>query len=80
MNTKSTCALVLGTVFFLLFVSIWIPYNALWPVVTPGGTPVGIVIWGGRAFETLFQGFILLAGVLSILLLVRTDAVGRRPP
>jgi len=80
MNAKSMCALVLGTFFFLIFVTIWIPYNALWPAVTPGGTPVGTAIWGGRTFETLFQGFILLAGVLSILLLVRNDSAGRRPP
>jgi hypothetical protein len=80
MNAKSICALVLGTVFFLLFVILWTPYYAPWPEVTPGGTPVGAVLWGGRTFETVFQGFILLAGVISILLLVRSHTAGRRPP
>jgi len=80
MNAKSIVALVLGTVFFLLFVSLLAPYYAQWPPVTPGGTPAGAVIWGSRTFETVFQGFILLAGVISILLLVRSGTTGRRPP
>jgi len=80
MNAKSIVASVLGIVFFLLFVSLWVPYYAPWPAVTPGGIPVGAVIWGGRTVETVFQGFIILAGVISILLLVRSDTAGRRPP
>ena len=72
---------VLGIVFFLLFVSLLGPRIMLqWPAVTPVGSPVGVVLWEGRTFETVFQGFILLAGVISILLLVRSDTDGRRPP
>lgn len=80
MNAKSIVALVLGTAFFLLFVSLLAPYHVPWPPVTPGGIPAGEVIWGSRAFETVFQGFILLAGVISILLLVRSGTTRRRPP
>jgi hypothetical protein len=80
MNAKSICALVIGTVFFLLFVSLWVPYYAPWPAANPGGVYTGAVIWGGRTYETVFQGFILLAGVISILLLIRPDTSGRRPP
>jgi len=80
MNAKGMGALVLGTSFFILFVTLWIPYYSSWPAVTPVGTTAGSVIWGGRTFDTVFQGFILLAGVISILLLVRSNTAGRRPP
>ncbi|MCU0631027.1 MAG: hypothetical protein MUF37_07745 [Methanoregulaceae archaeon] len=80
MNAKSLYALVLGTVFFLMFVSLLSPYYAQWPAVTPAGSSAGVVLWEGRTFETVFQGFILLAGVISILLLVRSGTDGRRPP
>ena len=79
MNAKSIIALVLGTVFFLLFIGLFGSYYVPWPVVIPGGTPAGAALWGTRTFETVFQGFILLAGVISILLLVRSDSAGRRP-
>ena len=80
MNAKSLCALALGTFFFLAFVFLWVPYSASWPVINPGGAFAGAAIWEERTFETVFQGFILLSGVLSILLLVRSDSTGRRPP
>jgi hypothetical protein len=80
MNAKSMYAITLGTVFFLLFVTLMAPYHVPWVAVTPGGSPVGTVLWEGRTFETVFQGFIILAGVISILLLVRNDTAGRRPP
>jgi hypothetical protein len=80
MNAKSLYAIALGTVFFLLFVTLMAPYHAPWVPAAPGGSAVGTALWEGRTFETVFQGFIILAGVISILLLVRTDTAGRRPP
>ena len=81
MNTKGICATILGTIFFLLFIALWAPYYSLrYLQELPWGLTAGAVIWGERAFDTIFQGFILLAGVISILLLVRPDTIGRRPP
>jgi len=80
MNAKGLYAIAIGTVFFLLFVTLMAPYHVPWAAVTTGGSPVGVVLWEGRTYETVFQGFIILAGVISILLLVRTDTAGRRPP
>lgn len=80
MNTKCRYALVLGTVFFLLLITLLAQHYALRPPEIPGGSTAGVALWEGRTFETVFQGFILLAGVFSILLLVRSDNAGRRPP
>lgn len=79
MNAKGLAAILIGTAFFLLFVYLCTPYYAQWPAMA-GGTTAGEELWGGRAFETIFQGFILMAGVISVLLLVRPGTTGRRPP
>jgi hypothetical protein len=80
MNAKSIYAIAIGTVFFLLFVTLVAPYHVPWPAATTENSPVGIALWEGRTYETVFQGVIILAGVFSILLLVRTGTTGRRPP
>jgi ABC-type Fe3+ transport system permease subunit len=80
MNVKRTYALVLGGVFLLIFIIACIPDMVTWPAITPHSTSVGAVMWKGRTMEVIFQGFIILAGVVSILLLLGTDKSRRMQP
>jgi hypothetical protein len=50
------------------------------PAMIPQVTTAGYVIWKGRTIEVVFQGIIILAGVVSILLLLGHDKSGRIPP
>jgi hypothetical protein len=70
MNAKNACALVLGVAFLLIVIVLVIPH------VPPGPTPpaqivaAGEALWNGRTYEVILQGFIMLAGVMAILLLL----------
>jgi len=70
MNAKTAFAIMLGAVFLLLFITILVPAAPTWPVTIPSNTAAGIVMWKDRTFEVILQGFIILAGVFSILLLL----------
>jgi hypothetical protein len=80
MNAKDACAVILGIVFLVFFIALVTPNTVPWPVVTSVSPGVGIVLWKGRAYEVLLQGMIILAGVLSILLLLSLKQSGRMPP
>ena len=80
MNAKDACAVILGTAFLVIFITLVIPNAVPWPMVTPVSHGVGTVLWKGRAYEALLQGMIILAGVLSILLLLGLKQSGRMPP
>ena len=80
MNAKTACAIILGTVFLVLFIALVVPHFTSWLTVTPVSAGIGVALWKGRAYDTILQGIILLAGVMSILLLLGLKQSGRMPP
>ncbi len=80
MNAKNACAGILGTVFLVIFIALVAPHVLSWPAVIPVSPDVGTALWNGRTYEALLQGMIILAGVLSILLLLGLKQSGRMPP
>ncbi len=80
MIPKNACAVILGTAFLLLFAALAVPHALSWPAITPVSPGVGAALWNNRTYEALLQGMIVLAGVLSILLLLGLNQSGRMPP
>ena len=80
MNAKNACAVILGTVFLGIFIALLAPTPLSWPAGTPLSSGVGVALWNDRTYEALLQGMIILAGVLSILLLLGLKQSGRMPP
>jgi hypothetical protein len=80
MNAKNACSLFLGLAFLLLFIIIIIPHFASWPVTTSIAVGAGEALWKGRPYEVILQGFITLAGVISILLLLGLNYSRRMQP
>ncbi len=74
MNAKSACALLMAII-SLFFFSLVVtgPGVAAFPATTPPFTIAGAAMWKGRTFEVILQGLIILAGVISILLLLHAD-------
>jgi hypothetical protein len=70
MNAKTACAFVMGAAFLLLVLATLAHSAGPWPAAIPPATAAGSALWKGRTFEAVLQGFIILAGVLSILLLL----------
>jgi hypothetical protein len=70
MNAKTAFAIILGVFFLLLLIAVLVPDAAVWPISIPAETAAGTVMWKDRTFEVVLQGFIILAGVFSILLLL----------
>ena len=80
MNTKNTCAIILGSGFLAIFILLIIPHVVSSPATIPVVAPAGIAIWKDRTYDTMLQGIILLAGIMSILLLLGRKQSGRMPP
>ena len=80
MNPKSILAGVLGVVFFGIFIATIVADVPSWPVTLPQATGAGAAIWKERTIEVVFQGIIILAGVISILLLLGPDKSRGLPP
>jgi len=80
MNAKNACAVILGTVFLVMFLALVVPGSLPFPAVPPVSPVAGAALWKGRTYEALLQGIIILAGVLSILLLLGKKQSGRLPP
>ena len=80
MNTKAITGIVLGVMFLSLFIVAILPGGTSWPASSPGHDDVGSEKWGPRAYEVLLQGFILLAGVVAIILLLRSRKYEEVPP
>jgi len=80
MNPKDACAVVLGAAFLVIFIALIVPQALTWPAVMPVSPGVGAALWKGRTYEALLQGMIVLAGVLSILLLLGLKQSERMPP
>ena len=70
MKTRNACAAFFGIGFFLLFCNLLIRMPAYHPGPVIISVQAGSALWKDRTFEVILQGFILLSGVLSILLLL----------
>lgn len=80
MNVKNACAVLLGALFLVVFILFVIPPALSWPAGSLVSPAVGEVLWKSRTYEALLQGMIVLAGVLSILLLLGRRQSGGMPP
>jgi len=80
MNAKNATALFLGVAFLLLFIVVVIPHAGSWPVIPAEALRVGEALWKGRTYEVILQGFIMLAGVMAILLLLGLNHSRRQQP
>jgi hypothetical protein len=80
MNAKNVCALFLGVAFPLLFIFLMIPHVASWPVTPAVALRAGEALWKERTYEVILQGFITLAGVMAILLLLGLNHSRRLQP
>ncbi len=80
MNAKSATGCILGAIFLVIFIVLLVPYALSWPPAAPVPPTIGAALWKGRTYEALLQGLIILAGVLSILLLLGLKQAGRTPP
>ncbi len=70
MNLKTAIGIVLGLVFLGLVVVAALPEALVYPAAGPSQGQVGLAMWDAREIETIFQGIILLGGVVAILLLL----------
>ena len=80
MNAKNICALLLGSVFLAIFSLLIIPHVVSSSAAIPVIAGAGAAIWKDRIYDTMLQGIILLAGIMSILLLLGSKQSGRMPP
>jgi ABC-type Fe3+ transport system permease subunit len=80
MNTKAVVGILLGMMFILLFIVAIFSITISWPGSAPANNDVGNAKWGPRSFEVLSQGFILLAGVVAIILLLGSRKIKEAPP
>ena len=80
MNAKNACAGILASVFLVIFIALVAPHVLSSPAVIPVSPAVGAALWNGRTYEALLQGMIILAGVLSILLLLGLKQTGKMQP
>ena len=78
MNHKSSCAIVLDVTLFLVFL-LAVLHGTISPVPTSTGISVGSALWKGRTFKVLLQGFIILSGVVSILLILHNNRSVEEP-
>ena len=70
MNRRGACTLLLSIVFFILFCNLLLRIPTPQEIVPASPGTLGTALWVDRTFEVVLQGFLLLAGVVSILLLL----------
>jgi len=70
MKYRMSFGLLLGVLFLALFMLVLGPAIGAGPQVPPATTAVGEALWQGRTFEVILQGIMILAGVMSIILLI----------
>jgi hypothetical protein len=80
MNAKNATALFMGVAFLILFIVLVVPHITTWPVTSPEVLSAGEALWKGRTYEVILQGFIMLAGVMAILLLLGLNHSRRLQP
>lgn len=73
MNRKSIFAAILSILFLLVFIAALARDMPSWSATVPQVTSAGAALWKGRTLEVVVLGFIILAGVFSILLLLGPD-------
>jgi len=76
MRSREAYAAAFGIVFLILFCMLFIGSPAALEVSSMVPEPAGAVLWNDRTFEAVLQGFIILAGVISILLLISSRGKG----
>lgn len=75
MNTRNMFLSLFTAAFTLIIFFILFTHSLGAPVAPVVAAGAGAALWTGRTFEVVLQGFIILAGVVSILLLLSS---GRR--
>lgn len=70
MNKRDAFAAVIAIVFLLLFCTVMFRITGSPPSSLPAMATAGSVLWKDRTLEVVLQGFIIIAGVVSILLLL----------
>jgi len=70
MSRKTACAMICGAVFLVVFVYALTKGVPLGMAASPQLTTAGAALWKDRTYEVILQGLIILAGVVSILLLL----------
>jgi hypothetical protein len=76
MSAKSLCGLLLGGLFLINFIILIAPVIPLQLPAAPQITAVGAALWKGRTYEVILQGSMILAGIISILLLLGSKNSG----
>jgi len=80
MNYRISFGLILGVLFLALFMLVLGPAIGAGPQVPQAPTAVGEALWQGRTFEVILQGIMILAGVMSIILLIGPQRSREEPP
>jgi len=70
MNNREVYTTFFLLVFLLLFCTILLRIPAVTPPRPIVPAPAGIVLWKDRIFDVILQGFLILSGVVSVLLLL----------
>jgi hypothetical protein len=79
MNAKGVISVVLGVSFFCIFIITVVTDMPELSAAIPPITTAGAALWKDRTNEVVFQGIIILSGVISILLLLSPDKSRERP-
>ncbi len=79
MNAKGIISVVLGVSFFCIFIITIVTDMPELSTAIPQITTAGAALWKDRTNEVVFQGIIILSGVISILLLLSPDKSRERP-
>jgi len=80
MNYRTCYGLLFGALFLAIFILIVGPSAGAWPQALPATSSVGEALWQGRTFEVILQGIMILAGVMSIILLIGPRPSRERKP
>lgn len=79
MKIKGVVSVVLGVSFFCIFIITLVTEMPDLSATLPHITSAGTALWKDRTNEVVFQGIIILSGVVSILLLLGSDKSRERP-
>lgn len=70
MNSREAYAALFVILVLIIFCLLLLRQPSLPEVSSMVAEPAGAALWKDRTFEVVLQGFLILAGVMSILLLV----------
>ncbi len=79
MKPKGVISVVLGVSFFCIFIITIVTDMPDLSATLPHIASAGTALWKDRTNEVVFQGIIILSGVVSILLLLGSDKSRERP-